>query len=132
MIEFVQMKRFFATRAQRTRRFHEEAFEENKLNIFQMTCPHLAGKTVGTGRKREVILVGILDKFLVYIFCHKEQRFHEEVIESYKLNIFNIILINQLEVKLLGKHKAVLLSLSHVLYQVLWHMSYVLCPISQL
>mgnify|MGYP003377563319 CR=1 FL=1 len=83
-------------------------------------CPVslLAGKTVGTGRKREVILVGILDKFLVYIFCHKEQRFHEEVIESYKLNIFNIILINQLEVKLLGKHKAVLLSLSHVLYQV--------------
>ena len=90
-------------------------------------CPVslLAGKTVGTGRKREVILVGILDKFLVYIFCHKEQRFHEEVIESYKLNIFNIILINQLEVKLLGKHNAVLLSLSHVLYQVL-----VICPMS--
>jgi hypothetical protein len=48
-----------------------------------MPYPHLAGKTVVWKKLREVVLVGILDKFLVYIFCHKaEQRFHEEVIES--------------------------------------------------
>mgnify|MGYP003377563325 CR=1 FL=1 len=69
MIEFVQMKRSFATKAQRTRRFHKEVIEDDQLNVFKINliC-QLEVKLLG--KHKEVLCPFPMSYIKSYVLCH--------------------------------------------------------------